>query len=302
MPFTNTTNGPGRSGQLFYPSFPGRSVEFKRASLRPFQYLSKHGASRKLPEDKHRPATGELRTKHWSLIMKTMQASLIVVSATLAFATLQPLNSLAQGEPTVGTTAAAAKTDAQLLKIASPLEEVAELSKSGVGDAVIINYIQSSDRTYNVGAKDIINLRNQGVSTEVTTALIQRGAEQRQAVADAAKQQAQAAALKPAQTETVAVAPTYQTQPATTVVATPATVTYYEPVQPASTVSVTYIGYPRYSYYAAPCYPRYVTYGSYYSPSYCYPRPSFAVGVGFGGGYRGGYYGGSYRSSARYCR
>lgn len=226
--------------------------------------------------------------------MKTIRLSLLAASAVLAVATFEPLSLLAQSD-------AAAKTDPQKLKIPSPLEEVAELSKSGVGDAVIINYIQNSDRTYNVGAKDIINLRNQGVSTEVTTALIQRGAEQRQAVADAAKQQAQAAEQKSAEPETVAVAPTYQTQPTTTVVAAPATITYYEPVRPASTVSVTYIGYPRYSYYSTPYYPRYVSYGSYYSPSYCYPRSSIAVGAGFGGS-RGGYYGGHHRSSARYCR
>jgi hypothetical protein len=233
--------------------------------------------------------------------MRTTQASLIVVSTALALAALQPLSALAQGEPTAVVTATdTAKKDAQLLKIASPLEEVAELSKSGVGDAVIINYIQNSERTYNVGAKDIINLRNQGVSPEVTTALIQRGAEQRQTAATTAAETAKA--QKAAEAETVAVAPTYQTQPTTTVVAAPATVTYYEPVRPASTVSVTYIGYPRYSYYAGPAYysyPRsgYVSYGA----NYCYPRTSFAVGVGFGG-YRGGYYGGHYRSSARYCR
>jgi hypothetical protein len=229
--------------------------------------------------------------------MKTTQVSLVVVSAALIFAAVQPLPLLAQTEPATTTVTEAAKKDAQLLKIATPLEEIAELSKSGVGDAVIVSYIQSSERTYNLGAKDIINLRNQGVSTEVTTALIQRGAEQRQAVADASKQQKQAEA------ETIAAAPTYQTQPTETVATAPTTITYYEPVRPASTVSVTYIGYPRYSYYSAPCSPSYVTYGSrYYSPNYYYtPRTSFAIGVGFGGGY-GGHYGGHYRSSARICR
>lgn len=226
--------------------------------------------------------------------MKTTRVSLIVASAVLTIATIQPLSLSAQSDATT-TTTDAAKKDAQLLKIASPLEEIVELSKSGVGDAVVVSYIQSSERTYNVGAKDIIALRNQGVSPEVTTALIQRGAEQRQASATAAAEAAKV--QKAAEPETVAVAPTYQTQPATTMVAAPTTVTYYEPVRPASTVSVTYIGYPRYSYYSAPCYPSYVT----YSPGYCYPRTSFAVGVGFGG-YRGGYYGGHYRSSARYCR
>lgn len=233
--------------------------------------------------------------------MKTTRVSLIVVSTMLTIATV-PTGLRAQNTPAASTATDAAKTEAQRLKIASPIEEVVELSKSGVGDAVVVSYIQSSERTYNVGAQDIINLRNQGVSPEVTTALIQRGAEQRQTAATAAAEAAKA--QKAAEAETVAVAPTYQTQPTTTVVAAPATVTYYEPVRPASTVSVTYIGYPRYSYYSAPCYPNYVTYGSsYYSPSYYYPRTSFAVGVGFGG-YRGGYgyYGGHYRSSARYCR
>lgn len=219
--------------------------------------------------------------------MKTTQVSLFVVSAALAIATMQPFSLRAQSDQ-------AAPKDSQRLKLQTPLEEIAELSKSGVGDAVIVSYIQSSDRTYNLGAKDIINLRDQGVSTEVTTALIQRGAEQRQAAADALKQQKQAEA------ETIASAPTYQTQPTETVATAPTTITYYEPVRPASTVSVTYIGYPRNSYYSAPCYPRYVTYGSsYYRPNYCAtPRVSFGIGVGFGGGYRQG----GFRSSARICR
>lgn len=190
--------------------------------------------------------------------MKTTQISLIVVSAALASATLQPAKLLAQGEPSTSATADAVKKDAQLLKIPSPLEEIVELSKSGVGDAVVVSYIQSSDRTYNVGAKDIINLRNQGVSTDVTTALIQRGAEQRQAAAEAVKQQKQTEA------ETIAAAPTYQTQPTEAPATAPTVINYYEPVRPASTVSVTYIGYPRYSYYSAPCSPSYVTYGSRY--------------------------------------
>src|SRR6478609_234761 len=126
--------------------------------------------------------------------MKTTRVSLFVVSAMLTIATIQSLR--AQDTPAASTDAA--KKEAQRLKIASPIEEVVELSKSGVGDAVVVSYIQSSERTYNVGAQDIINLRNQGVSPEVTTALIQRGAAQRQAATDAAQQP------KAAATETVA--------------------------------------------------------------------------------------------------
>lgn len=172
------------------------------------------------------------------------------------------------------------------LKIPSPVEEVVQLSKSGVGDAVVVNYIKNSDRSYQLGARDIINLHNEGISPAVTTAMIQRGAEQRQAAADAAK------TAKPAETETSA-APTYQTQPTPTVVAAPVTYTYYEPVVPTSTVSVHYFGSRPYNNYYRPYY--YPSY-RYYSPSY-YCGPRVSVGYGYGG-YRGGYY----RAGARYCR
>jgi hypothetical protein len=213
--------------------------------------------------------------------MKTTRFSLIAVGAVLTFGSFHPAAVLAQDHQT------AASKDAQLLKIPSPLEEITQLSKSGVGDPVVLTYIKNSDRSYNLNAQDIINLRNQGVSAEVTSALIRRGAEVRQAAAAAYQQQQQ-------QTEaaSVAAAPTYQTAPAETVVVTPAPVVYY--TRPASTVSVTYFGSPGYNYNSS-CYPSYRYYGSgsYYNYA---PRVSF--GIGFGGGYRHG----GFRSSARYCR
>jgi hypothetical protein len=214
--------------------------------------------------------------------MKTNRFSLIAVGAALTLGSFHPSAVLAQDNQ------ATASKDAQHLKIPSPLEEITQLSKSGVGDPVVLTYIKNSDRSYNLNAQDIINLRNQGVSAEVTSALIRRGAEVRQAAAEAYQQQQQ----QQTETATAAAAPTYQTAPAETVVVTPAPVVYY--TRPASTVSVTYFGSPRYSYYSS-CYPSYRYYGSgsYYNYA---PRVSF--GIGFGGGYR---YGG-FRSSARYCR
>ncbi len=213
--------------------------------------------------------------------MKTTKFSPIALSAALVLGSMHPLSLLAQNEPVTAK-------GAQSLKIASPVEEIAELSKSGVGDEVVLTYIQNSERSYNLNAQDIIHLRDQGVSTEVTTALIRRGAEVRQAAEESNRQQQQ---QQQADTATVATAPTYQTPPATTVVV-PAPVTYYVPA-PRSTVSVHYFGTPRYSYPSA-----YHSGYRYYGSGYSYaPRVSF--GVGFGGGYR--HYGG-YRSSARYCR
>jgi hypothetical protein len=191
----------------------------------------------------------------------------------------------------VASLASGQETGGQEFKIATPVEEVVQLNKSGVGDAVILTYIENSDRTFRLNAQDIIKLRDEGVSTEVTTALIRRGAEQREAAEQASAQQQKPA--EPAPAETVAVAPTYQTAPAPTVVAAPV-VTYYEP--PRSTVSVTYFGTPRYNYYYTPSY---YARSHYYScgPSYYYsPR----VSVGFG--YRSHHGYASYRSGGRHCR
>lgn len=208
----------------------------------------------------------------------------IVLGASLVLTGLLPAPLSAQSP----TDAAEAKL-MQSLKLPSRLDEIAQLSKAGVGDTVILAYIKDSPTAYNLNATEIIKLRDQGVSPEVTAALIQRGTEVRQA--------AQAAA-QPSQSTEIAAAPSYQTQPvveqAVTYLPTPVI------VQPASTVSVHYFGAPTYYYPSANSYyyPRYTSYGSYatFGSRYCpTPRASFSVGFG------SRHYGGSY-SRARYCR
>lgn len=169
-------------------------------------------------------------------------------------------------------------------KLSWGLDDVVKLSKAGVDESVILTYIQNSGVGYNPTAQDIIQLREVGVSSQITASLMQRGSEVRQAAVEAQKQ-AQATAPAPAPAQP---APAY-TAPATY-------------VAPASTV--TYIGYPNYAY----------SYGGYYGPSYYsypyyprsygyyggfYPRVSFGVNlghVGFGGGHVGfgGFHGGSH--------
>ena len=213
----------------------------------------------------------------------TNRFSFLAVGTALALLNLSPVSAQDQAAPATTATDANGNNLTLSLKIPSKVDEIAQLAKAGVGDPVILSYIKSSDTAYNLNAQDIIKLRDQGVSTEVTTALIQRDAAVRQAAQDSARATQAAAA-------TVAVAPTYQTQP---VVETPAPVTYV-PVQPVSTVSVAYIGYPR--YYASDCYPVYSNYRGYYNypgyvsfgAGYC-AAPRFSIGVGFGGGHRGGF-------------
>ena len=155
-------------------------------------------------------------------------------------------------------------------KLSWGLDDVVKLSKAGVDESVIHSYIQNSGVGYNPTAQDIIQLRELGVSSQITAALMQRGSEVRQAATVEAQKQAQAAASAAAPAQA---APVY-TAPATY-------------VAPASTV--TYIGYPSYGY----------SYGGYYGPSYySYPYyyggfyPSVAVGFRFGGGHFGGFPGG----------
>ena len=220
--------------------------------------------------------------------MKTSRISFATGVLAMVIIALTPTLQAQSETAADAASATISSSEALRLKIPSPVEEVVQLSKSGIGDAVIISYIQSSERTYNVGAKDIINLRTEGVSPEVTTAMIQRGAEQRQAAVEAARQQ------KQTETEN-STAPTEQAQPvpAPTVVVAPVPVTYYEPVQRVSTVSVHYFGSRPYNY--RPYY-----YSSYrnYGPSYgYYYGPRVSVGYGYGVCRPV-----SYRASARFCR
>jgi len=172
------------------------------------------------------------------------------------------------------------------------LDDIVKLSKAGVDESVILTYVNNSGVAYNPTAQDVIQLRELGVSPQITAALMQRGGEVRQAAAVEAQKQAQATAPAAAPAQP---APVY-TPPATY-------------VAPASTV--TYIGYPSYpsynysyggyygpNYYSYPYYPRsYGYYGGFY------PRVSFGINVGhvgfggshggFHGGFHSGFHGGS---------
>lgn len=222
--------------------------------------------------------------------MKSPNRLLVFTLSALSVIILWPGAASAQTNVTVSAPATATP-EAQpepSFKLPSRLDEIAQLSKAGIGDNVILAYIKDSHTAYNLNAQDIIKLRDDGVSPQVTAALIQRGAEVRQAAQAAAKE-------SQTQTTEVAAAPSYQTQPvaeqpAVTYVAAPVV------VRPASTVSVHYFGAPSYSYTPS-YYPRYgssVSYVTFGASHHYAPRASFSFGFG-------GHYGGSY-SRARYCR
>src|ERR1700756_4438378 len=57
--------------------------------------------------------------------------------------------------------------------LSSDLQEIVTLSRQQMRDDIITNYIKTSGKSYRLSADDIINLRQQGVSPNVITALLQ---------------------------------------------------------------------------------------------------------------------------------
>ena len=217
--------------------------------------------------------------------MKT-RISRICLFASLGAATLVALGATAQTPASsTTTTTTAAPTDAAPAKLPYGVDDVLKLSRAQVSEDVTLNFIRNSGTIYNLAPKDIVYLRNEGVSDHViSTMLDQRknvpAAPQAPVYPDA---NPAAAAQAPAQ-----YAPTYA-QPAPT---------YVQPdtaYAPPSTVYTIPYSTPAYPYYNGD-YPYY--YGGY--PYYC--GPSIGIGLGFGyggygyGGFRGGgFHGGGYR-------
>ena len=195
---------------------------------------------------------------------------------------------------TVATMPSAAPTptvaaSAAPVKLSYGVADVLKLSRAQIGEEVILNYVLSSGTIYNLSPREIVYLRDQGVSERVISTMLN----QRKRVELAAQTAA------PAETTAVPNAPTVAPAPgvpdAGTVPAYPdqSAAPYAEaPLTPPAS-SVYVIPYSGYNYY--PSYP-------YPYPYYCSPGfyggwygPSVAIGFGFGGGggyYHGGFHGG----------
>lgn len=170
------------------------------------------------------------------------------------------------------------------LPLTPALKEIVKLTQAGVAEPVILAFIQTSPTAFSLDAEDVIQLRQQGVSAQITTALLQHGEELRRAAAESARQaQELATAATPSYQEPAMVDSTPAPAPVESAIAS---------VAPTSTVSVTYFGAPTYSCapgysgYGAGGYPGYSSYGPSY---YGYGAPRVAWGVVFGGVRHGGF-------------
>jgi hypothetical protein len=178
-------------------------------------------------------------------------------------------------------TAPASASETRPVQLSPGVPDILKLGRAHVGDEAILAFISNSGRTYHLGVSEILYLREQGVSDQVVTAMLNS----RQNPAATVAQTAPQPALQPAPTgptaDWVNSSPQPAPQPAP---AAP---------QPAAQFAPTYIQ-------AAPVYaqpsPVYVYPGpsyEYYDGWPCYwGYPSVSLGFGFGGGHYGGYHGG----------
>jgi hypothetical protein len=206
--------------------------------------------------------------------------------------------------------------------LSAGLPEIVKMHKAGVDASVLLAFVQNSPTAYHPSAKEIIYLRDEGVSSEIISAMLRRGGELRDRSAEATREERSRATPPPA----APAAPSTPAGPSPPQAAVPAPeVVYANNPYPGYTYP-TYVSYPAYGYtwpayynysycrpyYRSSCYP--YAYGGYRSS--CYPSfyagyrsswyPSvyagyrsgcysgWGVSVGYGGGRYYGHSGGSY--------
>ncbi len=168
--------------------------------------------------------------------------------------------------------------------------DVLKLTQAQVSEEVVLNYVLNSGTVYNLGSKDIIYLRNQGVSDRVITTMMN----QRNRVAEESAQQAAALAASQPQGP----APVYSDPNAAPGQPLYAPAYMEPPPAPEPAPSTVYVvpATPPFAPYYGGYYPYY---GGYYGPGV-----SLVYTFGRGGHYRGGYRyaGGHYHSGGGYRR
>ncbi len=197
--------------------------------------------------------------------------------------------------PPVGKPAAIIITNAPLggkgakPYLSSGLQEILKMHEAGVDKSVILAFVQSASVAYHPSANEVIYLRDEGVSTEIISAMLKRGGDLRDRAAELQREELRTRQIEqpppaPAPAEPVQPQSTATAAPQTTrvVYASPPVYNTYPPYR------YNYVTYPSYSY-ARPWYRySYAGYRPYYWPSIsfgyrssCYPR--FGLSVGFGG-------------------
>jgi uncharacterized membrane protein YgcG len=204
--------------------------------------------------------------------------SMMTVAVMVLFSQVAPVLRAQDSNSAPASAEAAAPapvSETRPVQLSPGVQDILKLGRAHVGDEAITAFISNSGRTYHLSVSEILYLREQGVSDQVVTAMLNSRQNAAATVAQPAPQ--------PAPTGPTADWVNSSPQPAP---AAP---------QPAAQFAPTYVE-------AAPVYtqpsPVYVypapSYG-YYDPwPYYWGYPSLSIGFGFGGGHYGGYHGGGF--------
>lgn len=190
------------------------------------------------------------------------------------------------------------------------VQEILKMHEAGVDKSVILAFVQSSSVAYHPSAKEVIYLRDQGVSHEIISAMLKRGGDLRDRAAELQREELRTRQVEQPPPAAPAPAPAAPASPQSSTVVVPQTQVVYATTPAYAYASPSYISFPSYGYgYVRPSW-----YGYSYANCRPYYWPSLSVGfrssfspryglsVGFGGfhgGYRGGWgHGGGWR----HCR
>jgi uncharacterized membrane protein YgcG len=228
-------------------------------------------------------AVGAIFCLPFGLAAETNQAS---AQAAAAPAVSETAPAVTVSSATATASPAAATREAAAVKLPYGADDILKLSRAQISEDVTLNYIQNSGTTYGLNAKEIIYLKNEGVSDRVINAM----QDQRKRVMESAAQTPSPAVQVYSGANVAAAAPVYAPEPI--YVQEPL---YFEPIStyeeettPASSVYVIPYSSPvSPSYTFASSYPTYGAYGSY--AVYGGPRPfGPALRHASGGTYRFG--------------
>jgi hypothetical protein len=164
----------------------------------------------------------------------------------------------AVAQPASQATAAAAASPAAPKNLSYALNEVARMAEAGVGEQVLLTYVEQSKYIRFPTVDEILYLRSRGVPDNVIAAILKRDQTPWVAAAPAPA----AAPTPPAAT------PTYTPPPAPASVAP--TVVYTQPATVYVEPAPVYVSRPAISFsYGF----NYGYGGAYFGGAYCYPRP-----------------------------
>ncbi len=190
---------------------------------------------------------------------------------------------LAASAPAQTSTPPTNAAQSQARRLPYGVEDVLKLSRSGVGEDVILNYVETSGTVYNLSPDDIVYLKTEGLSERVINKMLEQ---RRLAIQQAEKPTTlqSAPGTETASAQSQPQNPPSQPPPGYT---PPAYSQAPVVVEQPSTVQVA--PYPYYYSYPYPYYYRYPYYG-WYRPYYGYyggwwGAPALSFGFRFGGGH-----------------